>query len=64
MAYIHKKNSRWHVDIRKKGFPSIYKIFFELKDARKFVRDVENQIERNVFEDYSGASSTTLKKFN
>ncbi len=33
MAYIHKKNSRWHVDIRKKGFPSIYKSFLDLKDA-------------------------------
>ena len=62
MAYIHKKNSRWHVDIRKKGFPSIYKSFLDLKDARKFARDVESQMERNVFEDYSGASGTTLKE--
>ena len=62
MAYIHKKNSRWHVDIRKKGFPSIYKSFLDLKDARKFARDVESQMERNVFEDYSGASGTTLRE--
>ena len=62
MAYIHKKNKRWHVDIRKKGFPNIYKGFLELKDARKFARDIESQMERNVFEDYSGASGTTLKE--
>ena len=62
MAYIHKKNKRWHIDIRKKGFPNIYKSFLDVKDARKFARDVESQMERNVFEDYSGASGTTLKE--
>ena len=62
MAYIHKRNNRWRVGIRKKGFPSIYKSFLDLKDARKFARDVESQMERNVFENYSGASGTTLKE--
>ena len=62
MAYIHKRNGRWHIDIRKKGFPNIYKSFLDLKDARKFAKDIESQMERNVFEDYSGASGTTLKE--
>jgi len=62
MAYFYKRNGRWKIEIRKKGFPDVYKSFLDLKDARKFARDVESQMERNVFEDYSGASGTTLKE--
>ena len=62
MAYIYKKNGRWKIEIRKKGYPNVYKSFLDLKDARKFSRNVESQMERNVFEDYSGASGTTLKE--
>ena len=62
MAYFYKRNKRWKIEVRKKGFPNVYKSFLDLKDARKFVRDVESQMERNVFEDYSGASGTTLKE--
>ncbi len=62
MAYFYKRNGRWKIEVRKKGFPDVYKSFLDLKDARKFVRDIESQMERNVFEDYSGASGTTLKE--
>ena len=62
MAYIYKKNGRWKIEIRKKGYPNVYKSFLDLKDARKFSRNVESQMERNVFEDYSGASGTTLRE--
>jgi len=62
MAYMHKRNGRWHVEVRKKGFPNIYKSFFDKGSASKFARDVESKMERNVFEDYSGASGTTLKE--
>ena len=62
MAYFYKRNGRWKIEVRKKGFPSVYKSFLDLKVARKFARDVESKMERNVFEDYSGASGTTLKE--
>ena len=62
MAYIRKRFGKFQVSIRKKGFPCIIKAFTDLKDARKFGRDIESQMERNVFEDYSGASGTTLKE--
>ena len=55
MAYIRKQFGKWQVNIRKKGFPGVYKAFHDVKDARKFTRDVESQMERGVFEDYSGA---------
>ena len=62
MAYIRKKSGKYIVHIRKKGHPNIYKAFIDLKNANKFVRTVESQMERNVFEDYSGARGTTLRE--
>ena len=58
MANIRKQKGKWYVQIRKKGHPSIYKCFTDIKDARKFSQTVESQIERGVFEDYSGARGT------
>ena len=62
MAYTMKRNGRYHVAIRKKGYPEVYKSFHDLKTANKFIRDVESQMERGVFEDYSGARGTTLRE--
>ena len=62
MATITKINGRFKVQIRRKGFPSVNKRFFDLKDARKFAREVESKMERNVFEDYSGARGTSLRE--
>ena len=56
MATIQKLRGKYKVQIRKKGFSSVNKRFHSLGDARKFARDIESQMERNVFEDYSGAS--------
>ena len=55
MAHIKKQRGKYICEIKKKGFPGIYKSFHTLGDARKFARDVESQMERGVFEDYSGA---------
>ena len=61
MGTIRKVKGKWRVEIRKKGYPKIYKSFLDVKDARRFAREVESQMERNVFEDYSGAAGTSLK---
>ena len=56
MAGLRKiKGGKWKVEIRRKGFPSVNKRFHDVKTARKFIREVESQMERGVFEDYSGA---------
>ena len=34
----------------------------DLKNANRFVREVESKMERGVFEDYSGARGTTLRE--
>ena len=55
MANVRKYKGKWQVQIRRKGFPHVFKAFHDVKDARKFVRTVESEMERGVFEDYSGA---------
>ena len=61
MATIRKWNGKWKVAIRKSGYPKIYRTFFEHKIALKYAKDIETQMDKNIFEDYSGASGTTLK---
>ena len=61
MAGLRKiKGGKWKVEIRRKGFPSVNKRFHDVKTARKFIREVESQMERGVFEDYSGARGTLI----
>ena len=63
MAGLRKiKGGKWKVEIRRKGFPSVNKRFHDVKTARKFIREVESQMERGVFEDYSGARGTSLRE--
>ena len=47
--FVKMKTGRHFVEIRKKGFPYISKSFHDIKDARKFARTVESQMERDVF---------------
>ena len=61
MATIRKWNGKWKVEIRKSGYPKIYRTFFEHKVALKYAKDIETQMDKNIFEDYSGATGTTLK---
>ena len=57
MANLHQRKG-WEED----GAGKMKKKYRSFKEARKFARTVESQMERNVFEDYSGASGTTLKE--
>jgi integrase len=61
MAYIRKKRNKWAVRIKKKGYPVIYKSFFQKSDASKWAKQIESDMDRNIFEDYQNASNTTLK---
>ena len=49
MAHIKKQRGKWIVEIQRKGYPRVYKSFVDLKMARKFGRDIESQMDRNVF---------------
>lgn len=60
--YIRKlKSGKWYVEINKKGFPRLQKSFLDKPTARNWAREIELQMDKNIFEDYSGAAGTTLK---
>ena len=61
MATIRKRNGKWAVEVRKVGYPKVYRTFFEKTTALKFAKDIETQMDKNIFEDYSGTAGLTLK---
>ncbi len=62
MATIRKRFSgKFTVEIRKKGYQKQYKTFLCRSDAVKWAKSIESDMDRNIFEDYSDASTTTLR---
>ena len=61
MAYFRKRNGKWKVEINKPNFPRLSKTFLDKANGRKWARDVESRMDRNIYEDFSNAESTTLK---
>lgn len=61
MATIRKLPSgKWNVQVRRQGHPSISQSFILEKDARKWARIIESELDRGVFVDRSEAEATTL----
>ena len=61
MAYFRKRLGKWKVDINKRNYPRISKTFLDKTTARKWAKNVEVRIYRNIDEDFSIAETTTLK---
>ena len=61
MTTVQKWLGKRKIEIRKKSYPKIYRTFFEKKDALKFAKEVETKMDKNQFENYSGAAGLTLK---
>ena len=63
MATIRKRKSgKLQVIIRKKNYPFVVRSFLEKSTASKFAKDVETQMDKQIFQDLSGVSTTTLKE--
>ena len=60
MATIRKRGDSYHVQIRKKGYPTVTKSFLLLADAQKWARSVERDIDKGVFQDTAIAENSTL----
>jgi integrase len=61
MASIRKKGDlQWHVQIRKKGFPSVTKTFCTRTDAEAWAAVTESEMVRGVFQDRTEAEHTTV----
>ena len=49
MASIRRRNGRYHVQIKKNGYPSATKTFIHLKTAKKWASSVEADMERQRY---------------
>lgn len=47
MATIRKRNDRWHVQIRRKGTPSLTRSFARKDDAARWARETETSIDQS-----------------
>lgn len=62
MATIRKKGDyQWHVQIRRKGFPSQTKTFMYREDAEKWARAAERDMDAGIFTSASDAERTTVR---
>ena len=64
MATLRKMRSKWQVIIRKKNYPTVVRSFIEKSTASKFAKDVETQMDKQIFQDLTGASNNHLKRAN
>ncbi|MEA3120405.1 MAG: hypothetical protein QOI13_3675 [Paraburkholderia sp.] len=62
MASISRRNDKWQVRVRRKGFPVEVKTFNTRADAEQWARSVEIEMDRGSFVSRSTAEATTLKK--
>lgn len=63
MATIRKKGDfQWHVQIRKKGFPSVTKTFNTKAEAEAWATVTESEMVRGVFQDRTEAEHTTIEQ--
>lgn len=61
MATIRKQRGKWQVIIRKKDYPNISKVFIEKRTANKWAKQVETEMERGIFEDFTKAHSIIVR---
>jgi integrase len=62
MASIQRRDDKWQVRIRRKGFPVEVKSFTSRQDAERWARSVESEMDKGSFVSRSEAESTTLKE--
>ncbi|MEM4988455.1 site-specific integrase [Collimonas sp. H4R21] len=63
MATIRKKGERqWHVQIRKRGYPTQTKTFSIRADAERWATIIESEMERGVFVSRTEAEATLVKE--
>ena len=61
MATIRKRGDlQWHVQVRKKGFPTQTRTFLQRADAERWGKETEIQMERGLFFDRSASEQTSV----
>jgi len=62
MATLRKRNDKWHVQIRRKDYPSQTKSFTSKKIALRWIRETENRIDQGSLHQSTTTLSVTLKE--
>ena len=60
MASIHRRNTGYQVQVRRKGFPVSSGMFNSRKEAESWAREIESEMDRGVYHSRKEAESTTL----
>ncbi|WJF89734.1 site-specific integrase [Paraburkholderia bonniea] len=60
MASIRKHGGAWQARVRRKGYPETARSFTSRKDAERWARDTEAEMDRGAFISRTVAESTTL----
>jgi integrase len=60
MAYIRKRFGKWQVEIKKKNTKSVFKTFIQKSNASKWAKEIEYQIDREQYEDFSDSAKLSL----
>lgn len=62
MSSIRKRKGKFQFIVKRLGYPTLYKTFVSKSSGSLWAREVELQMEKKTFEDYSPAQSTCLKE--
>lgn len=62
MASIRKHGGAWQARVRRKGYPETVRTFTSKKDAERWARDTETEMERGAYISRMVAESTTLQE--
>ena len=60
MATIRKRLDKWQVQIIRKNYPNIIKIFTKKSSADKYAREIEVMMDLEQFQDLSAAANIKL----
>ena len=61
MATLRKRNDKWHVQIRRKDYPSQTKSFTSKKIALKWIREIENKIDGGFIIQKNSTTNVSLR---
>ncbi|HEV2611649.1 MAG TPA: hypothetical protein VGU61_15375 [Noviherbaspirillum sp.] len=61
MAAITRRKTGYQAEVRRRGFPTVSKVFHTRKDAEAWARLIESEMDRGCFLDRTEADKTTLR---
>jgi hypothetical protein len=63
MATIRKRYGRYHVQVRKNGYPAVTQTFSSITSAKKWIKAAESDMERRLFKPETHSLGLPRKKY-